>query len=169
MKKESLEESLKQNFEPYLKHISNETIKTYIEHRILKQIAWYDKKSKRNQLLFKRWMLASIILNTFIPLLVLFNSIPCAIIIKALITLISSSTTAISAIISLYHFQELWIQYRTNCELLQSILHRYFTQSDQFEDSIEEESFNHLVEKCEQYMTNEFESWTKFQHKYLDS
>lgn len=133
--------------------------KLYIENRVLDQVDWYNKKSARNQVLFKRWMITSIVLSAFIPILTLLSDIPCSILIKISITAISSAVTAISAIISLYHFQDLWVQYRANCEILQSILHRYLTKTGEFRNATEDDALNLLVMSCEEYMTKEFQTW----------
>lgn len=133
--------------------------KLYIENRVLNQIDWYNEKSTRNQRFFKGWMITSIVLSAFIPILTLLSDIPCSILIKLLITTISSAVTAISAIISLYHFQDLWVQYRANCEILQSILHRYLTKTGEFRNATEADALNLLVMSCEEYMTKEFQTW----------
>lgn len=156
---ESSTYSPKDNFKPYLANFTDGFSKNYIENRVLDQIAWYDRKAARNQTLFKRWMVASIVLSATIPVLTLLSDIPCAIFIKLLITTISSSVTAISAILSLYHFQDLWVQYRANCEILQSTLHRYMTHTGEYKGISEDDALNMLVMSCEEYMTKEFQTW----------
>lgn len=150
-----------QRFKTYIENCKQLSCqaKLYIENRVLDQIDWYNGKSAQNQVRFKRLMLLSIILSAFIPILTLLSDIPCSILIKLLITSISSAVTAISAIISLYHFQELWVQYRSNCEILQSILHRYLTKTGEFRNSTEDDALNLLVMSCEEYMTKEFQTW----------
>lgn len=150
-----------QRFKTY---IENDTqlscpAKLYIENRILDQIDWYNDKSSKNQKHFKKWMVTSILLSACIPILTLFSDIKCAIRIKVAITAISSAITVISAIISLYHFQDLWVQYRANCEILQSILHRYLTKTGEFRNATEDDALNLLVMSCEEYMTKEFQTW----------
>lgn len=147
------------NFKSYLSATSDGFAKRYIENRVLDQIDWYNAKAGKNQTFFKRWMVASIILSALIPVLTLLSDIPCSFLIKILITAASSSVTAISAILSLYHFQELWVQYRANCEILQSTLHRYLTHTGEFKDRSEEDALNLLVMSCEEYMTKEFQTW----------
>ena len=104
-------------------------------------------------------MIASIILSALIPVITLFSDSACPLIAKVLITAISSTITAISAIISLCHFQELWIQYRSNCEILQSVLHRFFTKSGEFHNCSDEKALDLLVMTCEEYLTQEFQTW----------
>lgn len=148
-----------ENFTSYLDAILDDTQKSYIRYRIMEQIDWYNNKACQSQKSFKRWMLTSIILSAIIPVLTLFAE---CIAVKALIAVLSSAVTAISAIISLYHWRELWVQYRTNCELLQSILHCYFTKTKEFRGLSDDNAFQLLVNKCEEYMTKEFQSWSEF-------
>lgn len=150
-----------QRFKTYIEHNSQLSYisKSYIENRVLDQIDWYNKKSTENHIHFKKWMIASIVLSAFIPILTLLSDIPCSLLIKLSITAASSAVTAISAIISLYHFQDLWVQYRANCEILQSILHRYLTNTGEFRNSTDDDALNLLVMTCEEYMTKEFQTW----------
>lgn len=149
--------SSKDNFQPYLEQISDNFEKCYIENRVLNQISWYSSKASKNQTFFKRWMMVSIILSSSIPVFTMLSDYFFA---KILITVISSSITVISSIISLYHFQDLWVKYRSTCEILKSILHRYFTHTGEFEKIPHDFAFNILVMSCEEYMTKEFQTWT---------
>lgn len=151
--------SPKQNFQQYLEYLPDGSKKLYIQNRVLDQIDWYSHKASKNQTLFKRWMVLSIILSGLIPVLTLLSDTSYPLLIKLLITLISSSVTAISAFLSLYHFQDLWVQYRANCEILQSLLHRYLTHTGEFNVTSEDKAFDILVMSCEEYMTKEFQTW----------
>jgi hypothetical protein len=104
-------------------------------------------------------MVTSIILSAFIPIFTLLSDASYGIIIKILITTLSSAITAISAIIALYNYRELWIQYRSNCEILKSVLHRFFTKCGEFNNVDESKSYEMLVMSCEEYLTKEFQTW----------
>ena len=158
--KKNADYSLRENFSPYLELIPNGPTKDYIEHRVIDQIDWYNKKSTKNQTNFKRGMISSIILSALIPVITLFSDSAYPLVVKVFITAISSGITAISAIISLCHVQELWVQYRSNCEILQSVLHRFFTKSGEFYDcASDERALDLLVMTCEEYLTQEFQTW----------
>ena len=146
-------------FEPYLDEMENSPLKTYIEKRVLDQIIWYDQKSVEKQTRFKKLTIVNIILNAIIPLVVLFSDY--GILIKALVTGLSSSAGAINAIVALCEFKDLWIQYRSNCELLKSTLHRFFLKSGEFRHIADDQSalMDALVASCEEYFTKEFQSW----------
>lgn len=107
---------------------NDDTIKSYIQNRLIGQIKWYDNKSAKEQKVYKRLSVISIIITATIPIATLlldFNCINCFV--KILIAVFSSTATILSSINSLYKHRELWVQYRTNCELLKSVLHRYYT------------------------------------------
>lgn len=159
MKKEQSTYSIKDNFTPYLSKYTDNPIKQYIENRVLDQIDWYNKKSTEKQFYFKRLMIASIIINACIPVLTLLSDLPCGFFFKVIISIASSTAAVISSIITLCRFQELWTQYRSNCEILQSVLHRYFTKSGEFKNLLENEAFDLLVTSCENYLTKEFQAW----------
>lgn len=139
---------------------NDDTTKSYIQNRLIGQIKWYDNKSAKEQKVYKRLSVISIIITATIPIATLlldFNYLNCFV--KILIAVFSSIATILSSINSLYKHRELWIQYRTNCELLKSVLHRYYTKSAEFKSTSDEEAFALLVESCEQYFTKEFDNW----------
>ena len=51
-----------------------------------------------------------------------------------------------------------------SCEILKSILHRYFTQTNEFKTTDNNKRFKLLVSTCEEYMTKEFQTWTELSH-----
>ena len=146
-------------FKAYLDEMGNSPLKTYIEKRVLDQIIWYDQKSVEKQTRFKKLTIVNIILNAIIPIVVLFSDY--GILVKALVTGLSSSAGAINAIVALCGFKDLWIQYRSNCELLKSTLHRFFLKSGEFRHIADDQSalMDALVASCEEYFTKEFQSW----------
>lgn len=151
--------SASQNFDTYMDSVSEAIQRAYIQNRVLGQIDWYDKKAIHNQKRFKKWMIGSILLSACIPALTMFSD---HIIIKLIIIILSSAVTVISSILSLYHFQDLWIHYRSQCEILQSTLHCYFTKSGQFTNCPDEKAFQYLVTTCEESMTKEFQTWDTY-------
>jgi len=158
-KTEKILYSPKNDFAQYIPNIKNQNIKLYITNRVLRQIDWYDQKSNHNQKFYKIFMITSIILSAIIPILTLLLDNSHNTFIKIIIITISSTITSISAISTLYNYKDFWIQYRTNCELLKSILFRYFTQSGEYKNIDEQTSYEMLVMSCEEYMTKEFQTW----------
>lgn len=149
----------KDQFSHYLNKIDRNDLKSYIEERIIKQIDWYDKKSNVNQKWYKTWMIISIILSGLIPVLTLMIDGDSTLNYKIAVTGFSSAVTAISSILTLYNFRELWVEYRANCEILKSILHRFFNKSGEFANKTSQDIHNLLINSCEEYMTKEFNRW----------
>lgn len=150
---------IRKQFKLYLDEMENSPLKTYIEERIIDQIVWYDQKSSEKQTRFKQLTVANIILNAIIPIVVLLSDY--GVFVKLLVTGLSSSAGAINAIVALCGYKDLWIQYRSNCELLKSTLHRFFLKSGEFRHIADDESalMDALVVSCEEYFTKEFQTW----------
>ncbi len=152
----------------YLKHLPYDKIKNYIEKRVINQIIWYDKKSIIKQNKYKYLMVTTFILNTLIPILTIFFA---SIILndnisKFVVTALSATSSAILSVLSFFNYHDLWVQYRTNCEILKSILHRYFTGTGEFVSGSDEDNFNTLVVLCEDYLTKEFGNWVSTVNKF---
>lgn len=146
-------------FKYYLENMKDLEMKTYIEERVIRQINWYEKKSNKNQFWYKVLMVISIIMSACIPVLTLMLDLSSGIKIRIIISILSSGVTGISAIIALYNYRELWVQYRTNCEILKSVLYRFFTKSGEFKDLDDTKIYNILISSCENYIIKEFETW----------
>lgn len=138
---------------------NNKTINCYINDRLLSQIAWYDNKSIIYQKRYKTLTILSSVLSAVIPILTLTLDYPFAIVFKFLIAIISAGVSIISSILAINKYKELWVQYRTNCEILKSVLHRYYTHTGEFFSNDDEENFKNLVVSCEKYLTKEFDAW----------
>lgn len=144
----------------------NSLEKNYIEQRLLGQIIWYDNSAINKQKKYKICTIVSIILTSIIPVLSLFTSYKYGIIAVVMITIFSTSSSVILSIINLCEYHKLWVQYRSTCEILKSILHRYFLKSKEFSSLNEVERLDLLISSCEEYMTKEFQTWTKLSHEY---
>jgi len=141
--------------------LDNASVDCYIKNRLLSQIDWYDKKSIDFQKKHKRISILAVILNGLIPIIVLLSDF--GLIIKLFIAVISSTTAVLTSIQVLNNYRELWVQYRSNCEILKSLLHRFYTASGEFANKDEGDRFSILVESSEKYMTSEFLKWSALQ------
>ena len=152
-------------FQPYLDKMEESTVKEYIVNRILTQIDWYDEKSINKQRMYKRLSAVSIILNGLIPIAVLLSDY--GILIKILISALSSTAGILNSIIVLGNYKDLWIQYRSNCEMLKRTLHHYFMYSGEFaelgDDSLARQ--RQLANICESFMAQEFQEWVSSTNK----
>lgn len=135
------------------------SVKNYIENRLIAQIIWYDGKSGYNQKMYRHMIIITTILSSLIPVVTMFADWKFGIVFKIIIVLLSSTVTALTGLMSIFNFKELWTQYRHNCEMLKSILHRYYTETGEFMFVAEDERFKRLVESCEKYFTAEFDKW----------
>lgn len=154
-----------QEFEPYLKSCSPSEI-IYIEQRLINQIIWYDNNATKKQDKYKHLTILSIILTSIIPILSIFTGYRYGIIATILITVCSTSSATILSVINLCEYHKLWIEYRSTCEILKSILHRYFMKVNEFSSSDDKSNLNLLISSCEEYMTKEFKTWTQLSHEY---
>lgn len=154
-----------QEFKPYLDSC-NPFEKTYIEQRLIKQIIWYDNSAIKKQNKYKHLTITSIILTSIIPVLSLFTGIKYGIVATVLITIFSAASSVILSIINLCEYHKLWVEYRSTCEILKSILHRYFMKSNEFGSPDEKINLDLLISSCEEYMTKEFQTWTQLSHEY---
>lgn len=154
-----------QEFKPYLDSCKSFE-KTYIEQRLINQIIWYDNSAIKKQNKYKHLTIVSIILTSIIPILSIFTGYKYGIIATASITVCSTSSAAILSVINLCEYHKLWIEYRSTCEILKSILHRYFMRANEFSFSDDKENLDLLISSCEEYMTKEFQTWTQLSHEY---
>lgn len=136
--------------------------KHYIEHRVLAQIQWYDQKAISCQKLYKRLSYISIILTSIIPVISLFGEYW---VIKVLIALASAIASVLSYVISINTFKELWIQYRSNCELLKSELHKFLNKIGIYNIQDIYKRFDLFCSNCENCFVKEFASWKISQDK----
>jgi len=160
--------SVRNEYNSYFEDLNDAKLKSYINERILGQIDWYDRKSIYNQKIYKRSMIISIILSALIPIVTIFADFPITLLSKIIIASLSSCVTVISAVNALCKYRDLWIQYRTNCEILKSVLHRYFTRSGEFGGQTEVASNLLLVDVCENYLSKEFQAWSTIIPQHQD-
>lgn len=155
-------------YKEYQEYLKNQSIDylNYITNRLIGQMIWYDKSAIDKQCKYKRLTILSIILTGIIPVLSLFTGFTYGFFVSVLIALTSSVSTAILSIINLCEYQKLWIEYRSTCEILKSILHRYLTKTGEFTGNNAKDNFELLVSLCERYMTKEFQTWTELSHDY---
>ncbi|HAU86542.1 MAG TPA: hypothetical protein DCW90_13930 [Lachnospiraceae bacterium] len=158
------EHRIYKEFEKYIPYLNTEET-NYIENRLIEQIIWYDNESQKKQKNYKYWTIASIVMTALIPTLSLFTNYKYGIIASVTISILSASSSAILSIINLCDYQKLWIEYRSNCETLNSILHRYLAHVGEFDSIDKPRNFKQLVLTCEQLLTCEFKTWTNLVNK----
>jgi len=136
--------------------------KDYLKNRLDNQIDWYDNKSVWNQKWFKRLQVIAIIGAATIPFLTGYIGEETQWI-KITIGALGLVVAAITAILSLYQFQENWIEYRTTCESLKHEKYTYLTKTAPYDV---ENSFALLVERVETLISKENTNWTRQAKSY---
>jgi len=67
--------------------------------------------------------------------------------------------TFITGVVTLYKFQENWIEYRTTCESLRHEKFLFLTQGDPYDI---EDSFKLLVQRVENLISRENTQWAQY-------
>ena len=132
----------------------------YIEQRVDDQIRWYENKAAVNQKRYKQCQLGAIIFGAAIPLLTAVSFEELEVLLRFTIALLGSLIAIMNALVSLYKFQENWVQYRTAAESLIREKMLYITQSQPY-DGEEDANFKQFVERCEVIMSSENSLWGK--------
>lgn len=132
----------------------------YIKSRVDDQIGWYEKKSAWNQSRYKTLQLYAIIFGAMIPLLTAISFEQLDVVLRFAIALLGSLIAIFNAVMSLYKYQENWIQYRSSAESLTREKMLYLTQSAPYTEE-KEDSFKLFVERCETIMADENVAWIK--------
>lgn len=129
--------------------------KSYIENRIINQIKWYDSKAINAQKYYKKLSVISFILSSAIPIIALTDNHVTE---KYIVAVISAIVSIISYIINLCSYKDLWVKYRTNCELLKSKLQLFLYNQSSLKNNSSTE-FQNFVDECEKCFSDEFLSW----------
>lgn len=130
----------------------------YLHARVEDQIEWYGAKSARNQTRFKQLRLAEIAFASLIPLITILplGEVPGKIVVAAL----GAAVAVIAGVISLFKFQENWVQYRAAAEALRREKFMFLTGSGPYEG---ENRLQVLVGRVEAVLGAEHEKWVQYQ------
>ena len=137
----------------------------YLQERLDDQINWYDRKSSWNQTCFKRLRAIEILLSVSIPFLI--SQIGGE---SELLKLIAGTmgivVAFIAGLITLYRFQENWIEYRATAEILKHEKYLYLTRSAPYDG---DDAFHLLVAAIESAISKENTGWSQsFREKAKD-
>jgi len=132
----------------------------YLKNRLDDQIDWYDRKSIQNQKTYKMLQLILIVSAASIPFIS--GYVDKLVYLQYLLGAIGVLIAAITAIISLYKFQETWTAYRTTCESLRHEKYLYLTKTNPY---VGKNAFNLLVQRVEMLISKENSSWAEIMQK----
>lgn len=128
----------------------------YLSQRVDDQINWFDQKSSSYKKLHMRLRALEIILALTIPVYAIFQD--GHIFAVLLLSGISSMVVAaIASILTLYKFQENWIEYRAIAEALKYEKFLYLTRSGCYRN---EALFPDFVERIEGILSKENARWS---------
>ncbi len=134
------------------------TTNDYLTDRVDDQINWYDKKSSWNQRMFKLLQILQIIAAASIPILTGFITKDTEGM-KHVVAGIGALIAIISGVLSLYKFQENWIQYRTVSESLKHQKYLFLTKTYPYNT---DDATHVLVETVENLISQENSTWSKY-------
>jgi hypothetical protein len=130
------------------------TEQEYVEERLQNQIEWYERKSRSNRWWFLTLRVIEIVMAATIPLLTtMMKDNPG---VGVLLGSIGLGVVVIAAVLSLFRFQELWIEYRATAETLKREKFLFLTRSAPYDGP---GRFNALVERIETLLAAEATKW----------
>jgi hypothetical protein len=130
----------------------------YFDERVNDQINWYEKKGSSNKKMFLRLKVSETILALLIPLLVGYITDD-MIGLKVIVGLIGVVVAVLANTITLFKFQENWVEYRAVAESLKHEKYLYITKAGIYTDG---NTFPVFVERFEGYLSKENAQWTTY-------
>lgn len=132
------------------------TPEEYIEARLDEQIHWYSAKSRSNQIWFRVLRLLEIAFASTSPFLVsqITADTPA---LKIIVGSMGVCVAVIAGIVSLYRFQENWIEYRSTAESLKHEKFLFLTKSPPYDG---DNSFHAFVSNVESLISKENAAWS---------
>jgi hypothetical protein len=134
------------------------TEQEYLDQRVKDQIDWYDKKSGWHKKRFLYLKIIEMILALAIPFLTGYITTE-DVGLKVTVGFIGVVVAATAGIITLFKFQENWIQYRTVAESLKHEKFLFITRSGPYKGTA---SFPDFVERFESYISKENSQWASY-------
>ena len=133
----------------------------YLKERLEAEIDWYDRKSRKNQKMFKLLRLAELVIATAIPFIAGLITAE-RLCMKTLVGVMGVVIAAISGILALFQFHEHWIEYRTVCESLRKEKYLFLTGTEPYN---QDNSFETLVQRVETLISKENTNWAQYMKK----
>lgn len=127
-------------------------IEQYKTNRLKPQIAYYSEKSRKNQRYFYRLSVIDLFFTALVPVASLLSN-------NYITALLGAGATITSGILLLYKPKDLWTKYRIICEILKSYEIQFDNRIGEYATLSDEDAIKNFIEKCEQLMTEEHNSW----------
>lgn len=132
-------------------------VEEYLKNRVDNQIEWFNKKSGAYKRYYNILRMLELVIAGLIPFLT--GYVDLYILIKPTIGLMGVLVGLIAGILSLFKFQENWIQYRSACESLQSEKYLFQTNAAPYDT---DQAFHIFVQKVESMLTGENRAWSQY-------
>jgi len=132
--------------------------KTYFEERLEGEIVWYERKSSQNKRNYYLLRIIEFLSAALIPFLINFLSDQTELL-KLAVEVLGIIVVVSTGAISLFRFNELWTEYRTNAELLKHEKYLYLSSAPPYDRS---DKFKVLVERVERLISSENSRWQEF-------
>ena len=124
-----------EQFQKQLERITDEEEKSYLETRVMPQMAYYSRSSQQAKKRYQLFALLSIIFNGVIPVLMLLTELgDIDIWVRIATAALSAAAGILTAISGMKNYRELWIQYRVSLEELKLLVDRRFLQVGELGD-----------------------------------
>ncbi len=126
----------------------------YLEDRLQTQIDWHSAKSGWNQKMFKRLQVVVIVSGALLPFLAGFQGqVPR---LSWAIGALGILVAVVTGVLSLYRFQELWVDYRLTAESLQQEKYRFLTGVPPYDSG---PTVAVLVDRVESVLAEQSSQW----------
>ena len=135
------------------------SVKAYLQDRVDDQISWYEAKSAYNKKRFQRGQLLLLIMAAIVTLSGTFTNSGFGWI-AFVVPICGAIIAVVSGVVSLFKYQENWLQYRTTAESLKHQKFLFITKSEPYSG---EESFKIFVSNIENLISQENSIWTQNQ------
>lgn len=150
-------------FDFWINSIADENMKNYIKYRIVKQIDCFEVKGRYCKNKYQRFMFASIIISSVIPVLSIFAD--GSVLMKTVIAILGSVVSIIGSYITLQNYKELWGEYVSKKSILQNMLYMYFNCRGDFDIEDEKERNGKLIDTCESYFIQNVNTFNEMEKK----
>lgn len=150
-------------FDFWINSMADENMKNYIKYRIVKQIDCFEVKGRYCKNKYQRFMFASIIISSVIPVLSIFAD--GSVLMKTVIAILGSVVSVIGSYITLQNYKELWGEYVSKKSILQNMLYMYFNCRGDFDIEDEKERNGKLIDTCESYFIQNVNTFNEMEKK----
>lgn len=131
----------------------------YLQNRMEDQIDYYDRKSRASKSRYLWLRVVEICVAASIPVISGFGEVLRLPYATLWVALAGVALTIVAGLLSLYRYQEIWVNYRAVCDSLRREKFLYLTRTPPYDAG---SPLPILVERAEALMAQENNSWTSY-------